>query len=139
MNVSDQDDSRASRITSAGVHLRDERQHFQGKLGDFSVLELCHILIQGGKSGQLLLFLPEEEELHAYIYFSKGQFVHAKYRFAPDDIRQGDAVLGNILQMKEGTFDFIFDKPASAITIQGDSMSLLMDACHKADEANRMQ
>jgi len=114
----------------------DERQHLNGNLADFSVIDLCQILIQGQKTGQLLLFEEGEEELHAYIYFTKGQFVHAKFRASPDDIRAGEEVLSRILSLKKGKFDFIFNKEPSAITIHGDAMQLLMEACRQADEGS---
>lgn len=112
----------------------DQRQHLQGNLADFSVIDLCQILIQGQKTGQLLLYAAGETELHAYIYFAKGQFVHAKFRASPDDIRAGEEVLSRILELKKGSFDFIFNKEPSTITIHGDAMQLLMEACRRADE-----
>lgn len=137
MSVSDQDDKTARITSDAGKAFVDNRQHFKGTLRDFSILEICQIVIQGGKSGQLLVFRPDEEDLYAYIYFIKGHFVHAKCRFTEHDIRLGEEGLAYIFQMKEGTFDFIFDKLTSETTIQGDTMSLLMNACHKVDEARR--
>jgi len=139
MSISDQDDKKVARTTTdEGKDFVDKRQHFKGSIRDFSILEICQIVIRGEKSGQLLIFRPNEEDLHAYIYFAKGRFVHAKYRFADHDVRRGDEVLAHIFQMKEGEFDFILDKSTSETSIRGDTMSILMNACHKADEASRV-
>lgn len=113
----------------------DQRQHLKGSLREFSVIDLCQILIQGQKSGQLLLFRDGDAELYAYIYFAKGQFVHGKLRGASGEVQSGDTVLSKILKLKNGHFDFIFNKEPSAITIHGDAMQLLMEACRQADEA----
>lgn len=112
----------------------DERQHFKGRLSEFSVIDLCQILIQGTKTGQLLLYRNNETEIVAYIYFYCGGMIHAKHRDGVDGTYEGADVLPLILKMKEGGFDFVFDKSCPKTTIKGDPMSLLMDACRRADE-----
>jgi PAS domain-containing protein len=115
---------------STSTETKDEREHLKGKLDEFSVIDLCQILIQGTKTGQLLLYKPNEEELTAYIYFYCGAITHAKHR----DGFEGIDSLPQIMKIKKGRFDFIFNKSTPKTTIQGDPMGLLMDACRQMDE-----
>jgi PAS domain-containing protein len=108
----------------------DTRQHLKGSLAEFSVIDLCQILIQGGKTGQLLIYEDGSEELMAYIYFDRGQIVHAKHRAG----LEGVEALPLAVRTRHGRFDFIFNKSSSQHTVDGDPMGLLMDAVRLADE-----
>jgi hypothetical protein len=101
-----------------------------GMLSEFSVIDLCQILIQGTKTGQLLIYPPQSEELQAYLYFYCGSIVHAKH----SDGFEGESAIAPIVKIRQGTFEFIYNKTASITTIQGDPMGLLMDACRVNDE-----
>jgi PAS domain-containing protein len=114
---------------------KDERHHMRGTLSEFSVIDLCQILIQGTKTGQLLIYRPNENEVGAYIYFYCGGIVHAKFRDPNGNVSEGEQSLPQSLKIREGNFDFIFNKASPKTTIQGDPMGLLMEACRKADEA----
>lgn len=108
-----------------------EDQHLKGNLAEFSIVDLCQILVQGTKTGQLVIYLPEApEKPAAYIYFYCGSIVHAKHQ----DGFVGVDALAPILSIRKGTFDFLFNRNSPENTISGDPMGLLMDACRKVDE-----
>ncbi|MFZ5806200.1 MAG: DUF4388 domain-containing protein [Verrucomicrobiota bacterium] len=112
----------------------EESQRLKGDLTEFSVIDLCQILIQGTKTGKLLIRRHTEDEPVACIYFYCGGIVHAEH--LPSSMVGIDA-LAHVLKIREGSFDFVFHQSAPQTTISGDPMGILMDACRKADEAGK--
>jgi hypothetical protein len=102
----------------------------RGKLSDFSVIDLAQLLVQGTKTGQLMLLRQKEPRYMGSIYFYEGNIVHAE---AMDNL-SGEAALPSLLALREGSFEFLFDQNSPTVTIDGDAMGILMDACRHSDE-----
>lgn len=102
-----------------------------GDLAEFSVIDLCQILIQGTKTGHLKIAADDLEDLYGSLYFYCGSIVHAET--TADNIRGVDA-LAQIVSLRKGVFDFAFDVSSPETSIKGDAMGLLMEACQKVDE-----
>gem|GEM_PF-765677 len=102
-----------------------------GDLAEFSVIDLCQILIQGTKTGHLKIAVSDLEDLYGSIYFYCGSIVHAET--APYSFKGVDA-LTQIVSLRKGIFDFAFDISSPETSIKGDAMGLLMEACQKVDE-----
>lgn len=102
-----------------------------GDLSEFSVIDLCQILIQGTKTGCLRVFEAPGLPLQGELYFYCGSIIHSQ---TPDGTRGTDSV-EKIVGLRRGAFDFEFDASAPETTIKGDAMGILMDACRKVDES----
>lgn len=103
-------------------------RNLQGSLTEFSIIDLCQILIQGSKSGHLEV-TDESSATHS-IFFFAGGIVHAE----TSDGIEGPEALPVIVGLKSGTFDFHFEVDSPKQSITGDAMGHLMDACQKVDE-----
>ena len=113
-----------------GPTARRSPNQLSGSLSDFSVIDLSQILVQGAKSGRLVL-LTATNHLLGSIYFQNGSIRHAEVNDGPSGI---DALPG-LLLFRDGNFEFKYNEASPHSTIEGDAMSILMDACHKADVA----
>lgn len=102
----------------------------RGKLSDFSVIDLAQILVQGTKTGQLMLLRSKEPRYMGSIYFYCGSIVHAETMSQ----LSGEEAMPSLLSMKQGSFEFLFNQNSPVVTINGDAMGILMDACRRADE-----
>lgn len=102
-----------------------------GDLAEFSVIDLCQILIQGTKTGHLKIAVDDLDNLYGSLYFYCGSIVHAET--TADNVRGIDA-LTQIVSLRKGVFDFAFDVSSPETSIKGDAMGLLMEACQKVDE-----
>lgn len=109
--------------TSSG---QDEGK-MSGALGEFSVIDLCQLLVQGGKTGELTLTSSNQHTSVAY--FVAGNITHALH--AEDS---GIQALRSMVQERDGTFLFSFDVSAPERSIEGEGMNVLMDACRLSDE-----
>jgi Asp-tRNA(Asn)/Glu-tRNA(Gln) amidotransferase C subunit len=109
----------------------DGNRHLRGDLAEFSMVDLCQILIQGTKTGRLLVSAAEGEAPLGEVFFYCGSIVHAE---TAEGIAGADA-LGHVVSYRTGYFDFIFDENSPQVTIKGDSMGLLMEACRMLDES----
>jgi len=107
-------------------------RRLSGDLAEFSVIDLCQILIQGTKTGHLKIATENLDDLFGSMYFYCGSIVHAETK---DEIRGVDA-LAQIVSLRKGVFDFSFDVSSPETSIKGDAMGLLMEACQKVDENN---
>lgn len=119
----------ASAITSTPA---PERPPLRGNLADFSVIDLCQILVQGTKSGHLRLE-PSGDFTAGDIFFYCGSITHAM----TDAGHQGSSAIPELMRARSGNFEFNFDVPSPISTIEGDAMGILMDACREADELAR--
>lgn len=111
----------------------DEEKQLKGHLSDFSVIDLCQILVQGNKTGELVIAHeegPGDQGAVGALYFGDGQIVHAE----TCDGHAGEGALPYLLALEEGKFEFHFGHPSPVSSIQGDSMNILMEACRQADE-----
>jgi len=50
------------------------------------------------------------------------------------DNLSGEAALPSLLALREGSFEFLFDQNSPTVTLDGDPMGILMDACRHSDE-----
>lgn len=135
IRVSDQiekvDDRPATQGTLASALApAPERPPLRGNLADFSLIDLCQILVQGTKTGHLRLDCPRGG---GDVYFYCGAIVHA----CTDEGHQGVEALPALMRDGQGSFQFDFDVASPFQTIEGDSMGILMDACRLADESAR--
>jgi PAS domain S-box-containing protein len=102
----------------------------RGKLTDFSVIDLAQILVQGTKTGQLMLLRKKEPRYVGSIYFYCGSIIHAEAH----NSLSGEEALPALLNLKDGSFEFLFNQNSPVTSINGDAMGILMDACRRADE-----
>src|SRR5690606_7277126 len=112
-------------VTPAG-----QDEPMRGKPTDFSVIDLAQILVQGTQTGPLMLLRQKEPRYVGSIYFYCGSIVHAEALNSLD----GEEALPALLALKEGSFEFLFNQNSPTVTINGDAMGILMDACRRADE-----
>jgi PAS domain S-box-containing protein len=106
-----------------------ELQHLQGRIADFSVIDLAQILVQGTKTGRLMLRDQNRNRLGS-LYLYCGSIVHAETAGGATGL---DA-LPQLLRLREGEFEFLFDLNSPVVTISGDAMNILMEACRRIDE-----
>ena len=107
----------------------DSNDHLlKGDLSEFSIIDLCQILVQGTKTGHLIITDPKNQNHH--IYLNEGTIVHAETA----DRHTGLSALTRIVNQRQGGFHFKFDETSSMETIHGDSMGNLMQACQNIDE-----
>lgn len=99
-----------------------------GSLSNFSVIDLCQILSQGGKTGRLEIARVGSGQ--GAIYFNEGRICHA----ACEGNAGGTDDLHTLLATREGRFEFILGDLPGYTTIEGDTMGLLMEACQHIDE-----
>lgn len=113
----------------AAAHARNGNEQFQlhGNIGDFSLIDLAQMLVQGQKSGELQVF---EEVFRGRIYFVKGRLAHAEA-----DEMEGIQALQELLSIRVGSFCFMFENKGNKTTIEGDPMLVLMEASAALDEA----
>ncbi|MEM6821206.1 MAG: DUF4388 domain-containing protein [Verrucomicrobiota bacterium] len=100
-----------------------------GNLADFSMIDLCQIISQGGKTGCLVVENPDTGHV-GKIYFIDGQIIHA---FTNEGHHAIDA-LPVLLSLRDGHFAFHLGEQPEEATISGDTMGLLMEACQNIDE-----
>lgn len=109
-----------------------ERPPLRGNLSDFSVIDLCQILVQGTKTGHLRLE-PLGNHTAGDIFFYCGSIIHAM----TDAGHTGQEAIPELMRAQNGAFEFNFDVASPVSTIEGDAMGILMDACRVADESAR--
>lgn len=106
-----------------------DRPPLRGALADFSLIDLCQILVQGTKTGHLRIRYPNGRA--GDVFFYCGTITHA----CTDDGVEGLDALPSLMREKSnGRFEFNFDLASPQRTIEGDPMGILMDACRIADE-----
>jgi PAS domain S-box-containing protein len=110
-------------------HATANHQHLQGRLADFSVIDLAQILVQGTKTGRLVL-RDKDRAVLGSLYLYCGSIVHAETQ----DGAAGLDALPSLLRLREGEFEFLFDINSPVASISGDAMGILMDACRQMDE-----
>jgi len=101
-----------------------------GSLSNFSVIDLCQILSQGGKTGRLAVTAADEASSQGNIYFDDGNIIHAAW----EGYSGGVEDLKTLLATKAGRFEFVPGDQPTYVTIEGETMGLLMDACQYIDE-----
>jgi len=106
-----------------------ERSNLAGSLSDFSMIDLCQILAQGNKTGCLIVSDSETGNM-GKLYFTKGQIVHGE----TNDNFHGVDSLPVLLAMRSGDFAFHLGEVPTQVTIEGDTIGLLMEACQNIDE-----
>ncbi len=99
-----------------------------GSLSNFSVIDLCQILSQGGKTGRLEISCEGQGD--GAIYFEDGSICHAAWA----ENSGGVDDLNSLLATRDGRFEFIVGEQPGYYTIEGDTMGLLMEACQYIDE-----
>lgn len=104
-------------------------QNLAGNLSDFSMIDLCQILSQGHKTGCLVIENADTGHI-GKLYFISGQIVHG----FTNEGYQGVEALPALLGMHSGTFAFQLNEQPEEVTIEGDTIGLLMEACQNIDE-----
>jgi len=130
IDVAQKIETRSEEVPTPGALHSGQDEPMRGKLTDFSVIDLAQILVQGTKTGQLMLLRQKEPRYVGSIYFYCGAIVHAE---ALNSL-SGEDALPALLNMKDGSFEFLFNQNSPVTTIDGDAMGILMDACRRADE-----
>ncbi|MGF1678605.1 MAG: DUF4388 domain-containing protein [Candidatus Methylacidiphilales bacterium] len=125
----------AEEIETLGHHAGDTStpRDLNGSLADFSMIDLCQILAQGSKTGCLNVQNPQTGQI-GKLFFYGGQIVHA---FTNEGF-EGVEALPSLLGMREGDFAFQLGEQPETMSIEGDTIGLLMEACQNIDEKNRM-
>lgn len=90
---------------------------FAGRIGSFSLWDVCRIVNNHKMSGLLEVFIIEKRAL---IYFFEGAIVDASY-----GKEKGDKALFNITELREGVFRFSGNNVAKQITISQDTDELI--------------
>jgi hypothetical protein len=111
---------------------KDDDQRLSGNLQEFSCIDLCQILIQGSKTGQLIIMGNATSKPLGSIFFERGQMIHAVAITA----EPGTEAVKKIARLKQGRFEFLFEERSTEKTIEGDSLGLLMDCCRVLDEGS---
>ncbi len=106
----------------------EEEQSLRGDLSRFSLLDLCQLLIGGGKTGELEIVAGDGPS--GRIYFAEGQIVHATL-----GDRVGVPALESMVRQESGTFVFNYKVRPQKVTISGDSTYILLSACTTSDES----
>jgi PAS domain-containing protein len=107
----------------------EAKHHLNGNLSDFSMIDLCQILSQGHKTGCLNVENGETGSI-GKLFFYNGQIIHG----FTNEGYQGVESLPALLGMRAGDFVFQLDEQPESVTIEGDTMGLLMEACQNLDE-----
>ncbi|MBX2823553.1 MAG: DUF4388 domain-containing protein, partial [Gammaproteobacteria bacterium] len=103
--------------------------NLSGSLADFSMIDLCQILSQGNKTGCLNIENGETGQI-GKMFFNQGQIIHGYTNEGYEGVESLPALLG----MRSGDFIFQLDEQPEQVTIEGDTMGLLMEACQNLDE-----
>ena len=103
--------------------------YFSGKLELFSAVDLLQLLVQGGKTGRLVLMAPAKEDKPYHIFLSGGAIVHAI-----GEGKEGTSALWRALALREGDFNFVYGDSYPVQTIDERPMNLLLEACRRQDE-----
>lgn len=103
--------------------------HLSGSLADFSMIDLCQILSQGNKTGCLNIENPQTGQI-GKMFFYEGQIVHGYTNEGYQGVESLPAMLG----IRTGDFVFQLNEQPDQVTIEGDTMGLLMEACQNLDE-----
>jgi len=106
-----------------------ETGNLSGSLADFSMIDLCQILSQGNKTGCLNIENGETGQI-GKVFFNQGQIIHGYTNEGYEGVESLPALLG----MRAGDFIFQLDEQPNQVTIEGDTMGLLMEACQNLDE-----
>ncbi len=110
------------------------KMNLQGSLGDFSLIDLLQLLVQGNKSGRLDIVCGEGEyALQFALYLDKGAIVHAEGAG-----ESGHSALWKAFGTDKGQFCFIFGLRTVTKTITENPLYLLMEACQRLDESKRV-
>ncbi len=118
--------------TGLGVNGMPGKVNLQGSLGDFSLIDLLQLLVQGRKTGRLDLVCGEGDfALQFSLYLEKGAIVQAEG--AGDT---GHSALWKAFGTDKGDFSFIFGLKTIQKTITENPLYLLMEACRRIDESN---
>ncbi len=102
--------------------------HLQGSLREFGPVDLAQLLVHGGKTGVLVL---QDEILTARLAFDGGALIHAE----TTDGAEAISALTKALRITQGSFEFLFHQKPGKNTLEGDAMTLLMEACRAHDES----
>lgn len=106
-----------------------EESVMQGRIEQFSAIDLVQILVQGGKTGCLEMRAGSRVESQVFhIYLVSGKIIHASG--AGDE---GIESLWKAMRLKSGAFCFYFEKTSSRQTIRENPMTLLLEACRRQD------
>jgi CheY-like chemotaxis protein len=113
--------------TVAKTSPQDLNEGVSGSLNEMSATDFIQSLSAGEKSVKILL---ENQTESGHIYIEKGNIVHAQTA----DL-EGEGAFYRIAVWEEGRFQIVPCSTFPPRTIQGNTMSLLLEASRLADEA----
>jgi CRP-like cAMP-binding protein len=105
------------------------RPGVQGNLATQSFMDICQSFLNSSRTGIVTL---EHNKAKAVIGFNDGQICYAK---SPSG--EGPDVLNDIITWEEGKFSYENTERIESVNIEGDTMSLLLDALRILDEAQK--
>jgi hypothetical protein len=116
--------------TTGDISIDQDEAGMNGKLEDYSLLDLIQILSANKKTGILNLFRSREE---GKVWFQDGNIHNAAYRtFGPVE-----AIL-KLISWTEGDFMISFDEEKYDKVIEADTQEILLMAIQHIDDRNRM-
>ncbi len=100
----------------------------QGSLSDINLADILQLIATSRKTGRFKL---TRKNSIGYIYFDKGQLIHAELK---DENLQGESAVYRLSAWKEGTFEFQANEKAPGITIKRAFPTVIMEAVRIIDE-----
>lgn len=128
ISLADKIEKKPGRAEVNGESGRHSSQNLRGDLGQFSMVDLAQVLVQGRKTGELTV--TQESGVTGVVYFEQGFITHALYQN-----QRGRRALMGVVGIERGSFLFTYDTPAPEHTIVGDDpMGVLLKVFTEMDE-----
>jgi hypothetical protein len=120
-------------ISSAGrrrsIRTSVETSALGGEIGQGSLIEVMQFIEIGRKTGCLYIVM---EKPFGLIYFEQGRLI-----YAATPTRQGREAVFELLNLKQGHFNFVLDKTSSTKNVDLSTLEILMEWTKTVDEAHR--
>jgi hypothetical protein len=100
----------------------------QGSLSDINLADILQLIATSRKTGRFKL---ERKGSVGYIYFDKGQLVHAELG---DENLRGESAVYRLSAWKDGTFEFQANEKTPEISIKRAFPTVIMEAVRIIDE-----
>jgi hypothetical protein len=100
----------------------------RGDLGLIGLFDLGQLLLLNRATGCLSIRNGPDK---AFLYFEEGRLVNA----VDEELHQGETAAYQVFSWREGSFEFRAERPMGAVTIQGSTDSILLEAARRIDES----